>query len=57
MIDAERTEFADLCDGLTAEQWDAPSLCTNWRVRDVVGHISGGANLTMGKAMVELLKK
>ncbi|MEP6626317.1 MAG: maleylpyruvate isomerase family mycothiol-dependent enzyme [Acidimicrobiia bacterium] len=56
MIDAERTEFADLCETLTAEQWDTQSLCTNWRVRDVVGHVSGGANLTMGKAMVELVR-
>ncbi len=56
MIDAERTEFADLCDTLTPAQWDTQSLCTNWRVRDVVGHIAGGANLTMGKAMVELVR-
>src|SRR4051794_19829709 len=56
MIDAERAEFADLCDSLTPEQWDAPSLCTNWRVRDVVGHIAGGADLSIGRAMVELVK-
>lgn len=24
---------------LTPEEWDAPSLCTGWRVRDVAGHI------------------
>jgi uncharacterized protein (TIGR03083 family) len=35
----ERTDLADLLAGLTAEQWDAPSLCTRWRVRDVVAHI------------------
>ena len=34
-VDAERTEFADLCTTLTPEQWDAPSLCGAWRVRDV----------------------
>ncbi len=56
MIDAERTEFADLCDGLTRAEWDTQSLCTNWRVRDVVGHLAGGANLSMGKAMVELAR-
>ena len=40
MLDAERTEFADLCDTLTPEQWDTRSLCAKWRVRDVVGHVA-----------------
>jgi uncharacterized protein (TIGR03083 family) len=56
MIDAERTEFADLCDTLTEQQWDTPSLCGAWRVRDVVGHVAGGADLTVGKAMLTLMK-
>ena len=56
MIDAERGELADVCDALTAEQWDAPSLCEKWRVRDVVGHLVGGANLGTGQAMVTLVK-
>jgi uncharacterized protein (TIGR03083 family) len=34
----EREEFADLLCGLTPEQWDAPSLCTGWSVRDVAAH-------------------
>ncbi|WP_433803716.1 maleylpyruvate isomerase family mycothiol-dependent enzyme [Actinomycetospora sp. CA-084318] len=35
---AERTEFTDLLAGLTAEQWEAPSLCAGWTVRQVVAH-------------------
>lgn len=35
---AERAAFADLLDGLTAEQWAAPSLCDGWTVRDVAAH-------------------
>jgi uncharacterized protein (TIGR03083 family) len=35
----ERRDLADLLAGLTPEQWDAPTLCTKWRVRDVVAHI------------------
>ncbi len=35
----ERSDLADLLAGLTAEQWDAPTLCTRWRVRDVAAHI------------------
>lgn len=35
---AEREEFADFLTTLTPQQWDAPTLCTGWRVRDVVAH-------------------
>jgi uncharacterized protein (TIGR03083 family) len=34
----ERAEFADLLDGLTPQQWNAPSLCEGWTVRDVTAH-------------------
>jgi uncharacterized protein (TIGR03083 family) len=36
---ADRAELADLLDTLTPELWEAPSLCTGWRVRDVVAHL------------------
>lgn len=36
---AERGELADLLATLTPAQWDAPSLCAGWRVRDVVAHM------------------
>lgn len=39
MARAERAELADFLDTLTAEQWEAPSLCAGWRVRDVVAHL------------------
>src|SRR5690349_16808759 len=38
-IAAERRSLADLLDGLTDEQWDAPPLCDGWRVRDVAAHV------------------
>jgi hypothetical protein len=37
--DAENVEFGDYLATLTADEWEKPSLCTGWRVRDVVGHI------------------
>ncbi|MEH3141000.1 MAG: maleylpyruvate isomerase family mycothiol-dependent enzyme [Mycobacterium kyogaense] len=37
----ERREFADLLAGLAPEQWDEPTLCSQWRVRDVVAHAIG----------------
>lgn len=36
---AERADLADLLASLTPTQWDAPSLCARWRVRDVVAHM------------------
>ena len=35
----ERADLADLLTTLTPAQWDAPSLCTEWRIRDVVAHM------------------
>jgi uncharacterized protein (TIGR03083 family) len=35
----ERADLADLLADLAPQQWDAPTLCTRWRVRDVVTHM------------------
>lgn len=39
MAMAERAEIADLLVSLTPEQWQAPTLCADWAVRDVVAHM------------------
>ena len=36
---AERADLLDLLAGLTPQQWDVPTLCEGWRVRDVVAHM------------------
>lgn len=36
---AERTDLADFLQTLTVEQWETPSLCERWSVRDVVAHV------------------
>jgi uncharacterized protein (TIGR03083 family) len=36
---AERRDLAELCAGLSPADWDAPTLCAGWRVRDVVAHV------------------
>jgi uncharacterized protein (TIGR03083 family) len=35
----KRQDFADLLAGLSPDQWEQPSLCERWRVRDVVAHV------------------
>ena len=39
LAEEERTDLLTLLEGLTDEQWNAPSLCAKWRVRDVATHI------------------
>lgn len=36
---AERRDLADYVETLTEVQWNQPSLCSEWTVRDVVGHV------------------
>jgi len=38
MAREERTEMADFLASLRLEQWDQPSLCLGWRIRDVAAH-------------------
>lgn len=35
----QRRQLAALLDGLDETQWHTPSLCTEWTVREVVGHL------------------
>jgi len=39
-VEAERRSLAALLEGLTDEQWESPSLCARWRVRDVAAHVA-----------------
>ncbi|HWB66118.1 MAG TPA: maleylpyruvate isomerase family mycothiol-dependent enzyme [Mycobacteriales bacterium] len=36
---AERRDLADYLETLTEAEWEQPSLCSGWTVRDVVGHL------------------
>lgn len=36
---AERADLLALLSELAPHQWDGPTLCTGWRVRDVVAHM------------------
>src|ERR671916_41265 len=39
-IDSERLSLADLLDDLSPAEWETPSLCTGWLVRDVAVHLT-----------------
>lgn len=55
VVDEERSTLADLFDELDADEWEHPSLCSGWRVRDVAAHLTL-AHLGWGAATVELLR-
>ncbi|MER7734677.1 maleylpyruvate isomerase family mycothiol-dependent enzyme [Streptomyces erythrochromogenes] len=56
LIAAERRELADLLDGLRDDQWDEPSLCAGWRVREVAAHMSMGFRLSLPATVVQLAR-
>jgi len=48
---AERDEMLDLAERLSVlddEQWNSPSLCAQWRIRDVLAHMTAGAEGAFG---------
>lgn len=49
MATAERTDLASLLETLTPEQWEAQSLCDQWRVRDVVAHVMSFDGVSLAK--------
>ncbi|MEU6967274.1 maleylpyruvate isomerase family mycothiol-dependent enzyme [Kitasatospora aureofaciens] len=55
-IAAERRELAGVFAGLTAEQWNSPSLCEGWRVREVVAHMSTGFRHSTARTLGELVR-
>ncbi|MER5727508.1 maleylpyruvate isomerase family mycothiol-dependent enzyme [Streptomyces sp. NPDC002138] len=55
-IAAERRELAAVLDGLSAEEWDAPTLCGGWRVREVAAHMTMGFRYSLSKMAWQLIR-
>jgi uncharacterized protein (TIGR03083 family) len=49
VVDRHRGLLADLLESLSPQQWETPSLCDGWRVRDVGAHLSLAATATVGE--------
>ncbi|MBV9516382.1 MAG: maleylpyruvate isomerase family mycothiol-dependent enzyme [Mycobacteriaceae bacterium] len=56
MARAEREDFAALLDELSDDQWQAPTLCERWRVRDVVAHAFGYDELGRAALVRQFIK-
>jgi uncharacterized protein (TIGR03083 family) len=51
LSDAVHDEMLNLAErlaGLDDEQWNSPSLCSLWRIRDVLAHVNAGAEGAFG---------
>jgi uncharacterized protein (TIGR03083 family) len=56
MIATQRAELAEVLTGLPGPSWDEPTLCTGWRVREVVAHITMPFRYGRGRFGLELAK-
>jgi uncharacterized protein (TIGR03083 family) len=56
LVAAERGALADDLSGLTGEQWNTPSLCPGWSVRDIVAHLTAAASTGPGAFVAQLAR-
>ncbi|MFI8219614.1 maleylpyruvate isomerase family mycothiol-dependent enzyme [Streptomyces sp. NPDC085932] len=56
IVDQERTSLADLLEGLSPEEWETPTRCGDWRVRDVAAHLTIAARFTYGQVVREMVR-
>lgn len=53
-VAAEFESLASLLAEATPAQWDTPSLCDGWRVREVIAHLTMAARYSEAEFMAEL---
>ena len=52
----ERLALCSILERLKPEEWDVPSLCDGWAVRDVVGHLTLATHETVRDMVVGMIK-
>jgi uncharacterized protein (TIGR03083 family) len=56
MVCEGRADFADLLAGLSPQQWEQPSLCERWRVKDIVAHVLSYDEVSRGQLVWRFVK-
>jgi uncharacterized protein (TIGR03083 family) len=51
-----RQDFVDTLEALAPEQWQAPSLCSEWRVVDVAAHLAWAPVLGVGAGAAAIVR-
>ncbi len=55
-VQAERAEQVDLLATLTPAQWNAPTLCAGWRVREVIAHTTLPYRMSLGRFLLGMAR-
>ncbi|MEO3859116.1 maleylpyruvate isomerase family mycothiol-dependent enzyme [Acrocarpospora sp. B8E8] len=56
-IEAERHSLADMLDALPkGGDWDRPSLCEGWRIRDVAAHLAVATQAGNAAVLIEFIR-
>ncbi|MGW1344659.1 maleylpyruvate isomerase family mycothiol-dependent enzyme [Kribbella sp. NPDC002412] len=55
-VAGERSDLVAMLDGLQQEDWDKPSLCEGWRVREVVAHITMPFRMSMPRFLLGMVR-
>ncbi|RVX46924.1 uncharacterized protein (TIGR03083 family) [Nonomuraea polychroma] len=55
-LEIERRGLADLLESLPAAEWERPSLCDGWRVRDVAAHLALATRANLAWGLVEFVR-
>src|SRR4051812_41808706 len=55
-VAGERTDLAELLAALPENDWDKPTLCTGWRVRELVAHITMPYRISMPQFLAGLVR-
>lgn len=56
MVVAERTDLLQVLESLTPDQWEVPSLCARWRVRDVAAHVVSATDYSLSGVMLGMVR-
>ena len=56
LIASERHAFGDLLAALPEADWDAPSLCSGWRVRETVAHMTMPFRYSTARFLGEMVR-
>lgn len=56
LVRAHRTRFVETLEDLAPDQWDAPSLCREWRVVDVAAHLAWAPVLGAGAGAIGMVR-
>lgn len=55
-VAAEYLDLAAILEGVPQSSWDAPSLCAEWRTREVVAHLTMPTRYSKARFMIELAR-